>query len=237
MCMVIGVDGHGRVATAHQIAPVTHRRRRRASAAVLSGALSLEGLAPRSQSDMGIAQRRKSDRGTPHKVASATICSAGHSHGPVALELCQTLARRARRNEVTRFVYYITSADRHVEMASPRAWFFRSSGPPELNFRAWGSCVPPGPPVIRPRQTGHCVVFACNECALAAAAGVLNGSAKWRRWRLLQCCCWPRPGEHGSPAQSSMASVRTGRTVEHRLEHRRGAPTETRVAREGRPWW
>ena len=78
------------------------------------GALPLEhgGLAC-SQSDMGIAQRRKSNPGTPH-LGSARICSAGHGYGPIALWTCQTLARRALRK-----VNDSISADRHVEKTSP----------------------------------------------------------------------------------------------------------------------
>ena len=105
----------GRVATARQIAPwskdLTCQSHHAVGAAFWS--TSVGGFA-RSQSDMGIAQRRKSDRRTPQKVRSAPICSAGHGHGPVELWARQTLARRALPK-----VSCFTSADGHLEIASP----------------------------------------------------------------------------------------------------------------------
>ena len=97
VCGAIVVIGLGRVATAHQIAPwsedLTCLSHHAVGAAFRS--TSVGGLA-RSQSDLGIAQRRKSDRRTPHKVGSAPIASAGHGHGPAELRACKTLARRGR---------------------------------------------------------------------------------------------------------------------------------------------
>ena len=115
VCIAVVVGGHGRVATAHQIAPWSRGSDLLSPTAVGDAfrSTSVGGFA-RSQSDMGIAQRHKSNTGTPQKVVSARICSAGHGHGPAELWTCKTLARRALR-KVTDSI----SADRHVEMASP----------------------------------------------------------------------------------------------------------------------
>ena len=110
VCGAIVVSGLGRVATAHQIAPwsedLTCLSHHAVGAALRS--TSVGGLA-RSQGDLGIAQRRKSDKCTPQKVGSALICSAGHGYGPVELWTCKTLARRALPK-----VSCFTSADRHL---------------------------------------------------------------------------------------------------------------------------
>ena len=86
VCGAIMVSGLGRVATAHQIAPwsedMTCLSHHAVGAALRS--TSVGGLA-HLQSDMGIAQRRKSNTGTHHKVVSAGIHSAGHGHGPAEL--------------------------------------------------------------------------------------------------------------------------------------------------------
>ena len=115
VCIVVVVGGHGRVATAHQIAPWSRGSDLLSSTAVGAAfrSTSVGGFA-RSQSDLGIAQRRKSNRCTPQNVGSAPICSDGHGYGPIALWTCKTLALRALR-KVTDSI----SADTHVEMASP----------------------------------------------------------------------------------------------------------------------
>ena len=110
MCIVVVVGGHGRVATSHQIAPGSRGSDLRSRTAVGAAfrSTSVGGFA-RSQSDMGIAQRRKSNPGTPQNLGSAHICSDGHGHGPVELWTCKTLARRALRK-----VNDSISADTHV---------------------------------------------------------------------------------------------------------------------------
>ena len=115
VCIAVVVGGHGRVATAHQIAPWSRGSDLLSPTAVGAAFRStfVGGLA-RSQSDMGIAQRRKSNTGTPQKVASAWICSAGHGHGPAELWACQT-SRAAALRKVNDSI----SADRHVEKKSP----------------------------------------------------------------------------------------------------------------------
>ena len=99
VCIAVVVGGHGRVATAHQIAPWSRGSDLLSPTAVGAAfrSTSVGGLA-HFQSDMGIAQRRKSDSGTPQKVGSATICSAGHGYGPAELRACKT-SRAARAAE------------------------------------------------------------------------------------------------------------------------------------------
>ena len=89
VCIAVVVGGHGRVATAHQIAPWSRGSDLLSPTAVGAAFRStfVGGLA-RSQSDMGIAQRRQSNQCTPEKVWSALICSPGHGYGPAALWTC-----------------------------------------------------------------------------------------------------------------------------------------------------
>ena len=62
MCIVVVVGGHGRVATAHQ------RLLRGVEDLTYGDANQIVAL--------------------PTSVGSATICSAGHGYGPIALEVC-----------------------------------------------------------------------------------------------------------------------------------------------------
>ena len=86
MCIAVVVGGHGRVATAHQIAPWSRGSDLLSPTAVGAAFRStfIGGLS-RSQSDMGIVRRRKLNLRTPQKVASAEIRLAGHGYGPAAL--------------------------------------------------------------------------------------------------------------------------------------------------------
>ena len=100
VCGAIEVSGLGRVATAHQIAPwsedLTCLSHHAVGAAFRS--TSVGGFA-RSQSDMGIAQRRKLAGRTQQKVLSAASYRAGDGHGPIALEVRKTAAERAAESE------------------------------------------------------------------------------------------------------------------------------------------
>ena len=100
VCGAIVINGLGRVATAHQIAPwsedLTCLSHHAVGAAFRS--TSVGGFA-RSQSDMGIAQRRKLAGRTQQKVLSAASYRAGDGHGPIALEVRKTAAERAAESE------------------------------------------------------------------------------------------------------------------------------------------
>ena len=101
MCIVVVVGGHGRVATAHQIAPWSRGSDLLSPTAVGDAfrSTSVGGYA-RSQSDMGIAQRSPIARCTPHEVGSAPSYAAGDGYGHIELWACQTVGATTARKSV-----------------------------------------------------------------------------------------------------------------------------------------
>ena len=114
MCIAVVVGGHGRVATAHQIAPWSRGSDFLSPTAVGAAfrSTSVGGLA-HFQSDTGIAQRSRIAECTVSPEAGECT-QLGSGYDPAALWTCQTLARRALPK-----VNDSISADTHVEMAPP----------------------------------------------------------------------------------------------------------------------
>ena len=86
VCIAVVVGGHGRVATAHQIAPWSRGSDLLSPTAVGAAfrSTSVGGLS-HFQSDMGIAQRRQLNLRAHRKLLSAEIRLAGHGYGAAEL--------------------------------------------------------------------------------------------------------------------------------------------------------
>ena len=137
VCIAIVVDGHGRVATAHQIAPWSPRWSRGSdllsptSVGAAFRSTSIGGFA-RSQSNMGIAQRSLIASGTRQKIGSATSYRSGHGHGPA--ELClwtraqNPRAARCRKSTIL-LVRTATYRAHQLQPAAPLS-LARPSAPP-----------------------------------------------------------------------------------------------------------